>query len=174
MAILKKSLYFLISLPLIPNRVRTYLLKFTGINIDRTARVAEFVYIGGSKLCIRSNVVINVGSFLDTSAMITINDGVRIGPHVKILTGTHRYRNSVMRRNPNDGTDAYPVTIERGCWIGINSTILPSVTIAEGCIIAAGSVVTKSTEPNGMYAGIPAKRLKNLSVEDDLDGQPNT
>lgn len=55
-----------------------------------------------------------------------------------------------------------PITIGRGCWIGTRSIILPGVTIGDGCIIAAGSVVNKDCEPNGLYAGCPAKRIKNL------------
>ncbi|MBR1536811.1 MAG: hypothetical protein IJ630_07725 [Treponema sp.] len=45
-------------------------------------------------------------------------------------------------------------------WIGANVTILDGVTVASGCVLAAGSVVTKSTEPNGVYAGVPARRIK--------------
>jgi maltose O-acetyltransferase len=57
-----------------------------------------------------------------------------------------------------------PVIIERGCWIGMGATILPGITIAEGCVIAADCTVTKSTAPNGLYAGTPARRIKNLSI----------
>ena len=62
--------------------------------------------------------------------------------------GKHKYQN---------------ITIEDGVWIGASCTILPNATIANGCVIAAGSVVTQSTEPNGLYAGVPAKRIKELS-----------
>lgn len=55
------------------------------------------------------------------------------------------------------------VIVEDGVWIGANATILPGVTIAEGCIIGAGALVNKSTEPNGLYVGVPAKRIKDLN-----------
>ena len=58
----------------------------------------------------------------------------------------------------------HDIVVEDGAWIGASCTILPNVTIANGCVIAAGSVVTKSTEPNGLYAGVPAKRIKDLPV----------
>ncbi|MDE6864117.1 MAG: hypothetical protein K2J41_07020 [Eubacterium sp.] len=51
---------------------------------------------------------------------------------------------------------------KKGCWICIDSTILPGVTVEDGCVIAAGSIVTKSTYPNGLYAGAPAQRIKDL------------
>ena len=56
---------------------------------------------------------------------------------------------------------ALPIKIEDGYWIGANTTIMPGVTIAKGCIIAANSLVTKDTEPNGLYVGQPAKRVKD-------------
>ena len=49
-----------------------------------------------------------------------------------------------------------------GCWICAGCTILPGVTIGEGCVIAAGSVVNKDCAPDGLYAGVPAKRIKDL------------
>lgn len=54
------------------------------------------------------------------------------------------------------------VVVEDGCWLGGNVTVLPGVTIKKGCIVGAGAVVTKDTEPDGLYAGIPAKRIKEL------------
>ena len=50
--------------------------------------------------------------------------------------------------------------IEDDVWIGANCTILDGVRIAKGCIIGAGSVVSKSTEPFGIYAGVPARLIK--------------
>ena len=47
-------------------------------------------------------------------------------------------------------------------FIGYNATILPNVRIGENCIIGAGSIVTKDLEPNGVYAGIPAKKISTF------------
>lgn len=52
------------------------------------------------------------------------------------------------------------VHIKKGAFIGMNSTVLPGVTIGEGAIVAAGSVVTKDVEPFSVYGGVPARRLK--------------
>lgn len=52
--------------------------------------------------------------------------------------------------------------IEDGCWIGACTTIMPGVKIAKGCVIGSHSLVLKDTEPNGLYTGIPAKRIKDL------------
>ena len=52
-------------------------------------------------------------------------------------------------------------TIEDDVWIGYGSTILSGVRIARGSIIAAGSLVTRDTEPYSIYAGAPAKKVKD-------------
>lgn len=54
------------------------------------------------------------------------------------------------------------VVIEDGVWIGANVTVLPGVTISRGGVIAAGAVVTKSTEKNALYAGAPTEKVRNL------------
>ena len=53
-----------------------------------------------------------------------------------------------------------PVIFKRFATLGVNCTVLPGVTLAEGCIVGAGSVVTKDTEPWTIYAGSPARPIK--------------
>jgi maltose O-acetyltransferase len=148
--------------------VRSLLFKLLGVKLGKNSKISHGCFIGSPQLDLHNDCFINVFAFLDGSAKITFKDGVRLGPHVRILTGTHAYRNSVFRRLVDGSTLASPVVIERGCWIGMGATILPGVTIAEGCIVAAGAVISKSTEPNGLYAGVPARRIKDLSIEEDL------
>jgi maltose O-acetyltransferase len=59
-----------------------------------------------------------------------------------------------------------PVIIEDNCWISLNTTILKGVILAEYTVLAAGAVVTKSTEKNGVYAGVPAKKIKERIVNE--------
>jgi galactoside O-acetyltransferase len=58
-----------------------------------------------------------------------------------------------------------PVIFKRYSTVGVNCVILPGVTLAEGSIIGAGSVVIKDTEPWMVYAGSPAKPIKRRSSE---------
>lgn len=53
------------------------------------------------------------------------------------------------------------IIIEDDVWIGAVVKVLDGVTIAQGCVIGANSVVTKSTEPYGIYVGIPARKIKS-------------
>ena len=63
-----------------------------------------------------------------------------------------------------DGGELLPIPIEvhDGCWIGANSTILPGSVIEKGCVIAAGSFVKGLLKPNRLYAGVPAKEIRQL------------
>lgn len=66
-----------------------------------------------------------------------------------------------------------PVIFEDHSGVGANCTVLPGVTLARGSVIGAGSVVTKDTEPWGVYAGIPAKLIKyrkheNIDIQEKM------
>ena len=56
-----------------------------------------------------------------------------------------------------------PVVIKDNAWIAIGAILLPGVTIGEGSIVAAGSIVTKDIPPLVLAAGIPAKPLRDLA-----------
>jgi maltose O-acetyltransferase len=96
----------------------------------------------------------------DPDAYISIGDNCFVGMNVNFCTVSHNLGNSKQRAGENTYK---PIVIGDGCWIGANSIILPGVTICSGTIIAAGSVVTRNCEKNSLYAGNPAKKIKDLS-----------
>lgn len=127
----------------------------------------ENVYVG-------NDVAIGPRSLLwTTGAKIFIKDKVIVGPGLSIITGDHKidivgkYMADVTV-DEKDKEDDQDVTIEKDVWIGSNVTILKGVIIAEGCVIGGGAVVTKSTEPYGIYAGVPAKCLKSRFSEEEI------
>ena len=150
---------------LIPAKFRGILLNIFGCSIARGAVVAERVFIGSNRLTLAPGTFINIGCFLDGCADIQIGEGSRLGPYVHILTGTHTIANTEMRRGSGSIIRNEPVIIEAGCWLGMNVAVLPGVTVARGCVIGAGAVVIQSTLPNGLYVGVPARRVKTLPVE---------
>ena len=52
-----------------------------------------------------------------------------------------------------------PVIIEDDCWTGANVVIAKGVTLARGTVVGANAVVTKSTEPYSIVAGVPARKI---------------
>lgn len=65
--------------------------------------------------------------------------------------------------------------IEDNCLIGMGATILDNAVVASGCIVAANSLVLSGSklEPNSIYAGVPAKKIKEVSAEqrDEIIGR---
>lgn len=60
-----------------------------------------------------------------------------------------------------------PITLEEDIWIGSNASVTPNTFIARGCIIGAGAVANRDTEPFGLYAGVPARRLRDRLPADE-------
>jgi maltose O-acetyltransferase len=119
-------------------------------------------FLGSNKLTLDNNVFVNINCFFDGNAEIKLEECVRVGPYVRILTCSHTINAGVLRRFGNSSQIIAPVTVKKGSWLGIGVTILPGVTIEEGCVIAANSLVIHSTTPNGLYGGTPAVRIKDL------------
>jgi acetyltransferase-like isoleucine patch superfamily enzyme len=59
------------------------------------------------------------------------------------------------------GAKSGPITLVEDVWVAANVTITANTTIAKGCVIGANAVVTRDTEPNGLYVGVPARRLRD-------------
>lgn len=134
------------------------------------AECGKDVYIGRGSTFIYKNVYlgsnISIGAntnFICGIAKIIIQDNVMFGPHVSIITGSHRmdiigkYMIDIKEKLPENDQD---VIINEDVWIGANVMILKGVHIGRGSIIAAGSIITKDVDPYSIYAGIPAKKIR--------------
>ena len=133
--------------------VRSRILQVVGIKIGSNSSVGSGVSFISEHLVLGENVRIGSGSRIDNFAMVTLGDWVRLGPEVLLETASHRISQSgPFRRTAND-EEFKPIVIERGCMVFARATILPGVTIREGCVIGAGSIIDRSTEPNCLYVG---------------------
>ena len=125
-------------------------------NLDETTYIMPPLQVDfACQMQIGKQVFINHSLTCMAAGGITIDDGVMIGPNVKIVTDNHDFQNRMVLR-------CKPVHICRNAWIGVGAIILPGVTIGENAIVAAGAVVTKDVEPNIIVGGNPAKFIKQI------------
>lgn len=100
-----------------------------GCMVFENAVIEPFSRIG-------ANTILRAGVHLSHDAVI--GDHVFLAPRVA-MAGTGR--------------------IDSHCFVGVNATLRNNVTVAPRCVVGAGAVVTSSTEPDGLYVGVPAKRV---------------
>jgi acetyltransferase-like isoleucine patch superfamily enzyme len=104
----------------------------------------------------------NIGrySYIGCSGGINIGSNVMISPRVSMYAENHVFDNIHIPMK-QQGVERKEINILDNCWIAGNSVILAGVTIGEGSIVAAGSVVTKDVPPYSIVAGSPAKIISN-------------
>lgn len=126
-----------------------------------TVSIGHHTYIGSK--CV----------FQSSHGLIKIGNHVMFGPGVHIHGGDHIYNqigvymNEVKKESGQDKE----VIIKDDVWVGANAIILggkTGITIGEGCVIGAGSIVTKSTPPYAIVVGNPARVVKMRFTEEEL------
>jgi putative colanic acid biosynthesis acetyltransferase WcaF len=98
--------------------------------------------------------------WLDCLEKITIGSNVLISQGTYVCAGAHDWN------DPGLGGVVKPIVIEDGVWLCAHSRIVLGITIAEDCVIQMGAVVERSTEPSGIYQGVPAKRIGERKIRD--------
>jgi acetyltransferase-like isoleucine patch superfamily enzyme len=116
-----------------------------------------------SRIIAGKNFSCNSGTYINAVGKLLIGDNVLIGPNVVISTGRHFLSENFesILENP---VQKLPITIGSGVWIGANVTVLPGITIGDGSVIGANSVLITSIGQNEVWAGVPAKKIKDLDV----------
>jgi maltose O-acetyltransferase len=144
--------------PLVPRPLRAALLRATGVP-TRAWNIAPHCFFGGRDVTIGRGTFVSARCLFDPFAPITIGERVAVAMEVSFVTSSHEPGPPDRRAG---AVTASPITVGDGCWIGARATILGGVSVGEGCVVAAGAVVTRSCEPHGLYAGVPARRVRDL------------
>ncbi len=140
--------------------VRHWFLKiFLGVKIGKKSSIHYGCFLTGdeygSKIEIGSNTVINRFTYLDGRVSLKIGNNVNVSHYTLIQTLSHD------PQSPDFVCITGPVVICDHAWIGARAVILPGVTIGEGSVIGAGSVVASSIPPYSIAVGAPAKVVKS-------------
>ena len=119
---------------------------------------------GGAHICpcnekstidIGARTTVGFHTFIYSSSQISVGEDCMIAPYVYLVDSNHGISKDVpMNQQPNDSK---PITIGNDVWIGAKTVILAGVSIGDGAVIAAGSVVTKNVDAYQIVGGVPAK-----------------
>lgn len=149
-------------------RIMRPLFLSCGENVKFFPRNSYFSY---ANIAIGNDVYIGPGAFFSTIKLISIGNKVMFGPNVTIIGGDHNITKiGKFMYDVEDKLDEndQPVLIGNDVWIGTGAIILKGVTVGEGSVVAAGSLITKNVEPYSIVAGIPAKKIKMRFSPEDL------
>lgn len=161
--------------------------NFQGIRLapNTTLEIGEGSIIEGTITTDREGAVIRIGrnTYIGNSGIVSAKE-IDIGNEVLIAWGcwlvdhdSHSLLPEVRREDPKewyhhrknwDGISYAPVQVADIGWIGFNSIILKGVTIGRGGVVGAGSVVTKSVPPYCVFAGNPARLIKEIEINVQL------
>ena len=160
-----RAAWLLVGLPLF----RTSMLPFSGLRVALLrlfgARIGEGVVIHSEAsvkypwhLQIGSNCWIGEHAWIDNLTTVRLGNNVCISQGCYICTGNHDWR------DPSFGLIVRPVELRDGAWAGAMSVLLPGVTLGEGAVAGAGSVVSQAVPPYEVHTGNPAilTRVRNL------------
>ena len=179
--ILKRELrYIILQIKCLPKAtiIRSRKVAF-GAKIGNKVLIGKNVFVSHNSI-IEDFTYINENSSIENSRIgkfCSIASGVNIGPadHDYTLLTTHPFwkkkfygfidfdfvenKLELLKKESTIGDDV---------WIGLNVTILSGLNIGDGAVIGAGSVVTKNIPPYEIWAGIPAKKIKNRFEDEQV------
>lgn len=151
---------WLISAPVMSKFARVKALKALGLDVQ-TGGIDQGCVIQRRNVHFDGDVWLNHDVWFDAHADIWLGRGTMIGPGVRFLTGTHEIGPHHLRASTPIIND---VRVGAGVFVGANVVVLPGVTIGDGCVVAAGAIVTKNCDPDGLYGGVPARKIRDLPV----------
>ncbi|NMP38280.1 MAG: sugar O-acetyltransferase [Clostridiales bacterium] len=127
---------------------------------------------------IGKNFFANFNFTVQDDAEVTIGDNCNFGPNVTLVTPIHpmlpseRERVFDSNKIPRHMCYAKPVHIGNDCWLGANVVVCSGVSVGDGCVIGAGSVVVKDIPPLTFAAGNPCRVIREITESDSMKYKP--
>lgn len=117
----------------------------------------------GGRISVGDDVSFNPGVIVYGHGGVSIGNKTRIAARSLIVSANHNFTDPEIPIM-NQGLTCKGVEIGTDVWIGAYVVIVDGVTIGDGCVIAAGSVVTRSIPPLSVVAGVPAKVINSRAA----------
>lgn len=149
------------------------------INVDKIERlnmvlsIRSTVWGDKNRLHISPLAAVFTCFFNTNSGEITVGDYTFAGSNVSILAGSHDMFLEGLSRRDAEIKQGCDIVIGKGVWLASGCTILGPCSIGDNAVIAAGAVVVPGTEvpANTLYAGVPAKLVRKIQVESQIESQ---
>lgn len=145
-------------------------IAYRGLYLKKYAKeVGTNIYIGKfvvlkniQNLSVGNNVSIHSFNYIDAYGGIDIGNNVSIANHSTLISSDHTWND---KHKPIKYNKVKPkkIIIEDDVWIASGVRVLGGSIIKNRCIIGAGAVVNKKTEPNSLYVGVPIKKIKEVN-----------
>ena len=147
-------------------KFRAAILRSLGAQIGRNVRIYDIRFInlknGFKNLKVGDDVHIGTDCLFDLEGYITIGNGSTLSPRVLILShqdpGSSHNSPLTKKFPPEVGH----TIIGDYCWVGANSTLISGVSIDNGAVVAAGSLINKNVQNNSLVAGVRSRKIKDL------------
>lgn len=144
---LSKMMDWAILEPFAPRKLRPILMRKMGCHVGKGCFIGDNVRIDTSH-----------------ADMITLEDGVSLAGGSRLLCHQRDFSDYHVGSDYNAlGYSIKPIVLKKGCLIGMESFVLPGVTVGEGAIVGAGSLVTKDIPAWTVATGRPAKVIKQIT-----------
>ena len=154
---------------------RAAILKELLPHMDGTGYIQGPILVDyGDNMFVGKNFFANFNFTVLDCGMVTIGNNVMFGPNCTLVTAMHPFvaeeRNYRIKEDGTPYTVEYskPVTVGDDCWIASNVTVIGGVRIGKGCVIGAGSVVTRDIPDNSLAVGNPCRVIRKITEKDKL------
>lgn len=138
---------------------RALLLKLFGASVGRGVVIKPYVNIKYPwRLSIGDYSWIGENTWIDNLGRVVIGKNCCISQGALLLCGNHDYSKVTFDLMVGD------ITLEDGVWIGARSVVCPGVSCGSHAVLSVGSVATKNLDAYGIYAGVPAQKIRERSI----------
>jgi acetyltransferase-like isoleucine patch superfamily enzyme len=142
----------------------TYLGTMFDVGPNGRVKLGEYALVHGARIICDAEVTI--GDYALVSWNVVLMDTYRVPANSTARRKELELVPTRQLRLASASVESAPIHIERNVWIGFDACVLPGVTIGEGAIVGARSVVTTSVAPFTIVAGNPARVIRELTSEE--------